>query len=253
MARLEAIDRTKGRKLYCQLAEVLRSQIERGNWEVGSQIPTEEHLCSLYDVSKATVRLAVEELVSLGFLKKFQGKGTFVRRRRPEHSIPLLTNLAEDDLRHEPSCLTRLVEYQLLKPTDSVRLELKLVESDNCHRLSTLAVTFDAPFRLQRSYLPYGLLPSALGADEAERAARGSLYAFFEARCGLRIHRVREMVEAVGAGEEDAALLELEPGSPVLRVRQLCSASGDVPIIFSELLFRTGTRPRAIEFERLTS
>ena len=253
MARSDAVDRTKSQKLYCQLAEVLRSHIEQGHWEVGSQIPTEEHLCRLYDVSKATVRLAVEELVSLGFLKKFQGKGTFVRRRRPEHSIPLLTNLAEDGLRHAASCLTRLVEYKLVKPADHIRYELDAGENDSCHHLSTLTVTFDAPYLLQRSYVPYALLPASLGADEAERAGRGSLHVFFETRCGLRIHRLRERVDVVRAGEEEGALLELAPGSPVLRARQLCSASGDVPFLFSELLFRTGTHARAVEFERLTT
>lgn len=253
MARLDAIDRSKAQKLYCQLADVLRSHIEQGHWEVGTQIPTEEHLCRLYDVSKATVRLAVEELVSQGFLKKFQGKGTFVRRRRPEHSIPLLTNLAEDGLRHTSSCLTRLVEYKVLKPADHIRFELNAGERDNCHYLSTLTVTFDSPYLLQKSYLPYSLLPSSLGVDEAERASRGSLYAFFETRCGLRIHRLREMVDVASVGEEDGALLELEPGTPVLRARQLCSASGDVPIVFSELLFRTGAHARAVEFERLNS
>lgn len=253
MARSEAVDRTRPQKLYCQLAEVLRSHIEQGHWEVGSQIPTEEHLCRQYDVSKATVRLAVEELVSQGFLKKFQGKGTFVRRRWPEHSIPMLTNLAGDGLRLASSCLTRLVEYELVKPPEHIRVELNAGEGDNCHRLSTLTVTFDAPYLLQRSYLPYALLPASLGADEAERAGRGSVYVFFEARCGLRIHRLRERVDVVSAGEADGALLELAPGAPVLRARQLCTASGDVPILFSELLFRTERHARVVELERLTS
>jgi GntR family transcriptional regulator len=252
LANLDAIDRTKPQKLYCQLASVLRSQVEAGQWEVGSQIPTEDHLCRLYNVSKATVRLAVDELVSLGYLKKFQGKGTFVRRRKPEHSIPLLTNFAEDGTCRNPSCTTRLVDYGLVKPPEHVRSQLSSGEGDDCHYLSALTIAYDSPHSLRKAYVPRGLLPSSLDEGEAERATRGHLYVFIESRCGQKIHRVQETIDIARAEAADAAHLGLEPGSPIVRAIDLCTASGGVPIIFCESLYRTDAYARTVEFERLT-
>lgn len=253
MAQLDAIDRSRPQKLYCQLVELLRSHIEKGQWPVGSQVPTEEHLCRLYDVSKATVRLAVGELVSLGYLKKFQGKGTFVRRKKPEHAIPLLTNLAESGIcRHHPSCLIRLLEYRILRPAAEVRGQLNAGEDDNCHFFLSSTVKLDAPYLLQRTWIPYALLPSTLAADDAQRAARETLYVHLESTCGLKIHRLREAIDVARPDERDCALLGLPPGSQVLRARHLCSAPGGVPIAFSELLHRTDTEARTVEFERLS-
>lgn len=252
VATLDAIDRNRPQKLYCQVAELLKSNIEKGQWAVGAQVPTEDHLCRLYDVSKATVRLAVEELVSLGYLKKFQGKGTFVRRRNAERSILMLTNLAENGTCRNPSCLTRLLEYRVLRPAEEVRALLNVGEDDNCHYLLSSTLKFESPYLVQRAYFPYGLLPSVLAADEAECAAREGPLVFVESKCGLKIHRLRETTDVATADAGDGALLAVEPGSQVLRARQLCSASGEVPIAYCEALFRTTTDARTVEFERPT-
>ncbi|MBI5408047.1 MAG: GntR family transcriptional regulator, partial [Nitrospirae bacterium] len=78
---MELINRHNPQKLYVQLYEILRKKIEDGDWAVGTQIPTEEELCKTYEVSKATVRLAILELVRQGYLTRQQGKGTFVCKR----------------------------------------------------------------------------------------------------------------------------------------------------------------------------
>jgi DNA-binding GntR family transcriptional regulator len=248
MAHLDAIDRAKPQKLYHQLIDILRSLIEQGRWKVGAQIPTEEQLCTLYNVSKATVRLAVDELAGLGYLKKFQGKGTFVRRKKPDHSIPLLTNLAENGICNNPSCLTRLVEY----PDDRVKSYLQVENGDHCHYLSKLTITADRPFMLQKVYFPYRLVPVALNDSDEELSGDAPPYVTLEKLSGLKIHRIREFVDIVRAGEADALLLAVPSGETVLRSRHVCHAPGGVPVIYSEYLYQTSVQAWTVEFERLT-
>ncbi len=252
MASLDALDRANPQKLYCQLASVLKARVEEGQWEVGSRIPTEEELCRQYDVSKATVRLAVDELVSLGYLKKFQGKGTFVRRRTPERRIALLTSLAEDGSCSNPSCTARLVECSVVVPPQDVRAELNLGDDDECQYISSLTIELNAPHLLRKAYLPRTLLPSPMGRDDAQRAAREGVFELVESRCGLKIHRVRETIDVVAAEGADAAHLQVASGTPALRARHLCAAFGGIPVLFSESLHRTGARARTVELERLT-
>ena len=73
LATRTQIDRENPQKLYLQLHSILKGKMERGDWPVDSQIPTEEELCRLFDVSKATVRIAVAELVREGYLRRQQG------------------------------------------------------------------------------------------------------------------------------------------------------------------------------------
>ena len=60
--------------LYCQLAETIEKKIDSGEWSVGTCIPSERELSSIYNMSRITVRKAIDELERKGKLEKVQGK-----------------------------------------------------------------------------------------------------------------------------------------------------------------------------------
>ena len=244
----DTIDRTKPQKLYAQLLEILIAHIVKDDWKVGSQIPTEDHLCGRFNVSKATVRLAVAELVSLGYLKKFQGKGTFVRRKKPGNSIPMLLNLGEDDC---ASCLVRVIESKTLLPDGEVRDHLNLEDGNYCVFVSRVIIVESTPRLMQKVHIPSSLISSPHTSIKEELQNRLSLHAFLEAGCGAKIQRVKEMTDVAPVSERESAFLEISPGAPVLRVRQVCYTHGDEPISYSEAIFRTDGYPRSLELERL--
>ncbi|HBH6732297.1 TPA: GntR family transcriptional regulator, partial [Enterococcus faecium] len=68
--------------LYLQLKEILKNKINTGEYPENTKIPAESELIESYEVSRITVRKAVEELVEEGYLLKKQGKGTFVNRHK---------------------------------------------------------------------------------------------------------------------------------------------------------------------------
>ena len=64
--------------LYQKIKDDIRRKIEAGTYKKGSRIEPERELSRLYDVSRMTLRQAVDELVDEGYLYKAQGRGTFV-------------------------------------------------------------------------------------------------------------------------------------------------------------------------------
>ena len=92
----KTVDRDSLQKLYVQMYSIIKEKIETREWPNGAQIPTEDELCRTYDVSKATVRKAVSELVRSGYLKKQQGKGTFVIYAMQDLGVTMKTKLTED-------------------------------------------------------------------------------------------------------------------------------------------------------------
>src|SRR5574340_842876 len=149
---LNTIDRANPQKLYHQLLEILKEQIEKGEWKVGAQMPTEDQLGNKYNVSKATVRLAIAELASQGYLKKLQGKGTFIRRKKSGQDMAMLVNLGENSMQDNPSYLHRIIETRLLHPDDYITKYLNLFEGDSCFFLSKLLIAEGKPLVIHKIY-----------------------------------------------------------------------------------------------------
>lgn len=66
--------------LYLQVAKLMRQQIESGAWAFGEQIPTLDRLEEEYQVSRITLRGALDQLEALGIVRRTRGLGTFVAK-----------------------------------------------------------------------------------------------------------------------------------------------------------------------------
>ena len=76
------LEKSSAVPLYEQLKLSLRKKVDEQVWQEGQRLPSEAELCADYDVSRITVRRAVDELVEEGVLERRQGKGTFVASSR---------------------------------------------------------------------------------------------------------------------------------------------------------------------------
>ena len=100
--------------------------------------------------------------------------------------------------------------------------------------LERLRLMDDVPIMIDRSTVPLSLAPDLVEVD----FSGVSLYDELEERHGLRPARARFAVEAVAADERHAALLELQPGEPVLRCHQLTEDETGRPIEMCEMIYR---------------
>jgi DNA-binding GntR family transcriptional regulator len=216
------IDRESPQKLYLQLHSILKGKMERGDWEVDSQIPTEEELCRLFDVSKATVRIAVAELVREGYLRRQQGKGTFVCKRVIPEGLSMLTSFKENMLEAGVVFETRVLARTVMMLTDDLELKLDVPEDKHIIYLKRVRLVGDEPVLLQESYLPHAVCPALL----VEELEDQSILDLLEQRCGVRVTRVRDYIEVVALAEEEAKLLGLPAGSPALLLEQYFYAGG---------------------------
>jgi GntR family transcriptional regulator len=204
------IDRENPQKLYLQLHSILRGKMERGEWAVDSQIPTEEELCRLFDVSKATVRIAVADLVREGYLRRQQGKGTFVCKRVIPEGLSMLTSFKEIMLEAGVVFETRVLAQTVMMLTDELELKLDVPENKHIIYLKRVRLVAEEPVLLQESYLPHAICPALL----AEELEKQSILELLELRCGVRVTRVRDYIEVVALGAEEAQILGLATGSP---------------------------------------
>ena len=225
---------------YFQLEEILREEIESGKWAPDQQIPSESELCEILGVSRTVVRQALNELVNEGLLYRRKGKGTFVTRSKiAESLVQNLTGFYEDMVAKGLTPITQVLEQKLIPASKKVAGMLNLKEGDQVIKIDRLRSVGNGSILIVTTFLPYEICPALLEEDLTNQ----SLYAVLEDRYKLGIARGRRTLEAVSASEEDAKLLGIEEGDPLILLKSVSHLEDGSPIEYFEAKHR-GDRSR---------
>ena len=212
---------------YRRIWRELRQDIQAGRWKVGERIPSELELSDTYGVSRGTVRNAIGKLVNDQMLRKEQGRGTFVISAVPrlQKSLDWLASFT-DQLRQsgiKPS--TEVLEAGLVRVGQArgrVGVGFALPETAEVVYVRRLRRGDGIPFAIQTVYLRPDRCPGIL--DEGLDLSR--LFLLYAERYGVRISYAHEITRVEAAGAEEAALLEIALGDPVV-IRDRISADQD--------------------------
>lgn len=241
----KTIDRFSREKLYIQLTRILLEEIDSGRWQAGQRIPTEEELCREYGVSKITVRQAVTNLVSEGYLMKFQGKGTFVTGILPEGCLAMKTRFTEEMFGKEVRSEKEILFSGMKASPRDTRAYLKTGE-DTYYILSKRVVNGE-PLYLEESFIPFRLVPDIKKVDFSSRP----LYSVLQEKAVKKIFRIIQTIEISQARGENARYLDLQKGVPVLVIHRLFLSSDNAPVAYTRFIGKSGRYRFQTEFERI--
>ncbi|WP_104175061.1 GntR family transcriptional regulator [Arthrobacter sp. Y81] len=213
-----------------QLQDLVASTLRPGDALLG-----ERQLEEKFGVSRITVRRAISDLVQDGALVRIKGKGTFVSHGLVRSTLHLAS--FNEDMRQagfEPS--TRVITAATSEPPAAAAEHLGLAAGQAAYQVRRLRLANGAPVSVDESWLPPRLLPDLLSED-----LTGSLYRVLSTS-GHPVQHVEQTVEAAAAPEETAALLDIEPGAPVLLFRRRSftgEADPGTPIEYSISTYRS--------------
>lgn len=212
---------------HVQVREYVRSLIAEA--DPGSAAPSERELVARFGVARMTVRQALDVLVTEGLLERVPGRGTFVAH--PRRRVGRLTSYTEDMKQRGllPESQTLVARREQAGP--GVARALGISPGDAVIHWKRLRRADQQIVCVEDAYLNEVLLPGFL-----QSGMPTSLYGALEER-GLRPTWAEDAISADGATVDEAALLELEPGAPVLHLsrRGLC---GDKVVNVSRTAFR---------------
>lgn len=219
--------------LHVQLREHLLDLIERGELAPGEKLLRERELAAQHGVSLAPVRQAILDLVKDGYLERVQGRGTFVRERKVEEPISILSSFTRsmrekglepeiEVLRQEPVFAPATVRAQLRRPDG----ELVLIQ-----RVARLA---GEPVAALEAWLPLAQFPFLVTEPLGSR----SLYDLIRERTGIEGVRAESVIEVIRCDREQAALLALRRGAPALEVAGITYDQHDRPFESSRVIYR---------------
>jgi GntR family transcriptional regulator len=220
--------------LYRQLERALREAIESGQWQSGQQLPNEGELAQTFGVSKITVRQALQLLAHQGFVRREQGRGTFVSTARFGEGPRELTSFSEEMRSHNLTATSRVLEQIAAKATDRVAQALGIRAGDAVLRLKRLRMANAEPMAIQTAHIPLALAPGVVG----ESFENSSLYDLLQSKYGLQPLRARETYHAVAAEAAVAELLGVPSGSPVFAVERITFLPSGKALEFVQSIMR---------------
>jgi GntR family transcriptional regulator len=221
---------------YFQLVNILRHKIEDGEWEPYESIPSERELENQYNISRTTIREAIGVLVRQGYLFKEHGRGTFVAPQKLQRSLHELTSFSQDMLKRgiTPGQEIRFVGYT--DPTAKVLQALELPpDTPKIFMVERIRLGNGLPVGLQSSYLA---LPNGQIFRKEDIERTGSLYDLLRERFNLIPTEAEETIEATLASPEEAALLDIAEGSPLLLTTHVMYAQNRRPVEYVKILYR---------------
>lgn len=212
--------------LYSRLRDRIASDIAAGVWKPGEAIATEASLSALHDVAIATVRRAVDDLVSDGLVERVAAVGTFVKRPTFEvASIRAMRCYGSAADKRTPG--SRIVERSLLQAPRNVSDALKLVLKAEVIRLVRLRFEADAPVAVEEIWLHAQRFRGLLSAPEAHPPL---MYPFYESGFGEIVARVEETVAISIADSADATALGVVVGAPIVLLDRLALGYDGRPV-----------------------
>jgi GntR family transcriptional regulator len=217
--------------LYIQIEEELRGLIDSGTLGPLAKVPSEAELSARFKVSRMTARKALDRLVGDGVLFRQPGKGTFIAESKISHgpSLQLSFSAAMSALALKTS--TRVLEAALVPAPSNVAKALGAPVGGTTVFVRRLRSVGGVPAAIHMSYLPSRFSP-VLKQD-----LTGSLFDLMSA-LGGRADTARDMLEAVAATGDDAALLKVERGAPLVFIHGTAYSATGEPLRYTEALYR---------------
>ena len=229
------VDKQSAVPYYHQVKEAVRASIASGELKPGDMLSSEFSLSEQVGISRLVVHRAYRELVTEGLLIRKRAVGTFVApliKRSFTVTGPLFSmteNLSADAL--EPS--NKILLQEVIPASDEVRNELKLPEGTRVIHLRNLRLAKQLPFAVEEMYFSFDRFPALANLDLNNRSVYVTLEKFYDAHP----QEALDLIIADSASSQEARLLGINKGEPVMRVKRTSTDRLGLPVEYSKIVF----------------
>jgi GntR family transcriptional regulator len=213
--------------LYKQVKDALITRLGQGEWQPGSTLPSEIDLAKAFGVSQGTVRKAVDELAAEHLLIRRQGRGTYVATHL-ESMAQFRFLRIRADMGEPVQPESKVFSVDRARAPASIAQSLALKQGETAIVIKRVLSFLQQPEVFDLIWLP----PWRFRGLTFERlnAYAGPLYGLFETEFKTRMIRCDERLKALPAGAEEAQILGVDIGEPVLVVERVSFSYEDEPV-----------------------
>jgi GntR family transcriptional regulator len=203
--------------IYIQIKNTLIEKINSGEYESGSQLPSERVLSETYEISRMTARKALSQLVDMGYAYRVKGKGTFVRLPNFERDFVKLTGFSQmlKSRGIEPS--NKIIESRIIEADKKVASLLETTIGTKIYEIVRVRYGDNIPLALEYSYLPMDLYENLLEYDFESN----SLYEVIEDIYDFKLKFSKQWIKITTLYEKEAEILDVEEKTPAFLLESI--------------------------------
>ncbi len=226
------IDKKSPVPAYYQLKKILIAKINKSEFPAGSPIPSERELSDTLNISRMTVRQALNELVTEGLLYREKGKGTFVSKPQLEQKNIMSFSDIVKLKGFEPT--SQILEFKKEDASEALRQVLDLKAGEKVFYLKRLRVASGMPVGIEQNYIPEKFCP---GLEHHDLTA--SLYNIFKTEYDYSISFVDHIIKSTKPDKKEKELLLIANATPVLKVTCINYADENLKLFYEESVYRS--------------
>jgi len=217
------LDRASPVPLYYQIYRIISDYMKEPG-VVGRKLPTEEAMMKVFDVSRATIRRALQALESSGQIARRRGRGAIVTNNASQEHLTTIRSFTEQMRLENHVPITQVVDVRKVPADLELAKRLGIAEGEELLQVTRL--------RGNESYFPLALFISYLTSRSGltgDENFEGSLYELMRSK-GSPVVDGDAIIEGRLAEGKIAELLKVESGSPILYYERLGSTINNEPV-----------------------
>lgn len=243
-----SVDKGSAIPYYHQVKEAIKALILTGELKSGDMLPSEFSLSDQLGISRLVIHRAYRELVGDGLLIRQRAKGTFVLpASKRMHTVdgPLFSlteSMTQDGL--EPS--NKILVQEIIKANEETRKGLRLPPDAKVVHVRSLRFIRDLPLAIEDIFFPYDRFPEMATEDLNNCSTYNTLEKLYDAQPQDAL----DLISAGAATAEDAALLGLQKGAPIMHVIRVSTDRKGLPVEYSLVFFHAEHYQLAVHVHR---
>ncbi len=215
--------------VYVQIVNRVISAIDDHSIPPGMMLPSEKRISEYLGISKMTLRHAYSVLETQGYIGASRGKGTFVQGSRIEKNLPEMLSFSEEVRARGGKPSSKILSVKVVPASQTAQEFLRLTKEELVYEIKRLRFADELPLAIEIVQLPKKLFPDI----DRFRWEAESLYSVMENSYGVRLSRCYSEIEATAATREQAMLLNLSVGGPLIVISRRSYSDEDFPVEFS--------------------
>ncbi|MCI1665478.1 MAG: GntR family transcriptional regulator [Atopobiaceae bacterium] len=207
---------------YEQVVRGIKQGIDSGEYPAGDLLPPAQKLCERYDVSKITIKRALDQMELEGLITRRKGSGAYVKTPVPaqkgldkEVSADMLGFYAQQTELGK-TVRTDVVDFDVASPPKSVAQSLTMENDEFAYYICRVRIADGTPWTIEYTYMPIKLFP-----DLRRHDAEVSLFSYINERTDYTIASSHRTIRAVKPTPEECRLLDVADDEPLLEIEQI--------------------------------